>query len=80
MFDGLGLPAWCASNWGSLAATLIAIILWRRYAIRRDSYAGQNESNTANGIPPTFPYLFPFLGTLPIAYLWKPRDLVLSRE
>lgn len=80
MFDGLNLPAWRAADWGSLVATLVAIILWRRYAIKRDSYAGYNEKNAGNGAPPTFPYVFPFLGTLPISYLWKPRDFVLGRE
>lgn len=59
----------------AIAALLIAL-LWRRYTARRD----ESENETKKGIPGTFPYVFPLLGSLPVSYLWKPRDFVLDRR
>lgn len=59
----------------AIAALLVAF-LWRRYAARHDEF----ENQTKKGHPGTFSYVFPLLGSLPISYLWKPRDFVLDRR
>lgn len=55
-------------------AALLAALLWRRYTARRDKF----ENQTKKGTPGTFPHIFPLLGSLPVSYLWKPRDFVLD--
>ncbi|KAF2653089.1 Pfs, NACHT and ankyrin domain protein, partial [Lophiostoma macrostomum CBS 122681] len=32
----------------------------------------------ARHVPPTYPYIFPLLGSLPLAYLWDPKSFVLN--
>lgn len=59
----------------AIAALLVAL-LWRRYAARRDEF----ENQTKSGAPGTFPHIFPLLGSLPVSYLWNPRDFVLDRR
>lgn len=59
----------------AIAALLIAI-LWRQYTTRCDNF----ENQITKGTPETFPYVFPLLGSLPVSYLWKPRDFVLDRR
>ncbi|KAI1749830.1 hypothetical protein F4782DRAFT_511668 [Xylaria castorea] len=51
--------------------------LWLWYAAKRH---GPVANANAKGIPLTFPYVFPFLGSLPIAYLYNPMAFVLSRK
>ncbi|KAI0596336.1 cytochrome P450 [Biscogniauxia sp. FL1348] len=67
------------ANLGALALLLIAA-LWLRYISTRDRFAaGEKNGGDAKGaIPPMFPYMFPLLGSLPVTYLWKPRDFVLN--
>lgn len=60
---------------GALAVLLIAL-LWRTYTARRDNF----DNQTQKGTPGTFPHVFPLLGSLPVSYLWKPRDFVLDRR
>ncbi|KAI0022957.1 cytochrome P450 [Xylariomycetidae sp. FL0641] len=67
------------ANLGALFLFLFAA-LWLRYAARHRSYTACNERTDGQGAPLTFPYFFPLLGSLPIAYLWKPRAVVLDRS
>ncbi|KAJ2990999.1 hypothetical protein NUW58_g2689 [Xylaria curta] len=54
--------------------------LWLWYAAkRRGSIAHKQPANT-EGTPLTFPYVFPFLGSLPITYLYNPKTFVLNRN
>ncbi|KAK3984617.1 cytochrome P450 [Cladorrhinum sp. PSN332] len=64
---------------------LLLAALWFRYRTTFHNFATQippkrhsSRGGDGQNIPPTFPYFFPILGTLPLAYLWRPRDLVLS--
>ncbi|KAI3334168.1 cytochrome P450 [Ustulina deusta] len=58
---------------GALVLLLLsALWLWHNTAKRHGPVAIDRCAN-ANGAPPTFPYVFPFLGSLPIAYLFNPR-------
>lgn len=66
-------------NLGALSLLLFAA-LWRHYTARRDNSVAYTKHDNAKGVPPTFPYVFPLLGSLPITYLWKPRAFVLNRK
>lgn len=80
MFGDAGILTWRTANLGTLALLLITI-LWRRYATRRDRYAGHDKNGASKGlVPSTFPYAFPLLGSLPVSYLWKPRAFVLDQK
>lgn len=84
MFVDLGdLLPWhvanLGANLGALSILLIAV-LWRRYTTKRDGFVAQDKRDDAKGPPWTFPYVFPLLGSLPIAYLWDPRAFVLDRK
>ncbi|KAI2463060.1 cytochrome P450 [Annulohypoxylon bovei var. microspora] len=65
------------ANLGAAALLLIAA-LWFRYAARRDKFMVYEKRDDAKGAPSTFPYIFPLLGSLPVAYLWNPRAFVLN--
>lgn len=80
MFDEFNPLTWRIADWRALTVMLLVIVLWRRYAVWCQIYEGQSKRSTANGAPPTFPYFFPLLGSLPVSYLWKPRAFVLSQE
>lgn len=78
MFDDLFTWSW--ANLSALSL-LLAAGLWRQYTARRDGFLVLNKRDTTGQrVPPTFPYFFPLLGTLPITYLWKPRAFVLDRK
>ncbi len=63
---------------GALVLLLLsALWLWHNTAKRHGPVAIDRCAN-AKGAPPTFPYVFPFLGSLPIAYLFNPRAFVLN--
>ncbi|KAI0443655.1 cytochrome P450 [Xylaria telfairii] len=47
---------------------------------RQTNIASPNLVDQLRSAPPTFPYVFPFLGSLPIAYLFNPRAFVLDRN
>ncbi|KAI1440154.1 cytochrome P450 [Annulohypoxylon stygium] len=40
--------------------------------------AERKKRDDAKGAPSTFPYIFPLLGSLPLAYLWDPKAFVLN--
>ncbi|OTA83033.1 hypothetical protein M434DRAFT_36900 [Hypoxylon sp. CO27-5] len=65
------------ANLGAFSLIVIAA-LCRWYATRYDSSKGREKPGNAKGTPATFPYIFPLLGSLPIAYLWNPRAFVLN--
>ncbi|KAI3331580.1 cytochrome P450 [Xylariaceae sp. AK1471] len=66
------------ANLGALSLLLIAA-LWCWYTARRGNSASyKNRDNSNKGVPLTFPYIFPLLGSLPINYLWNPRSFVLN--
>lgn len=71
------LISWPKANLGAFSLLLLAV-LWLRYITRRDSFDKYNKRGDAKGVPQTFPYVFPLLGSLPFTYLWKPRDFVLD--
>lgn len=73
-----GLTSWHVANLVALALCLV-VALWRRYTARRDSFIGRDKVKNAKGAPSTFPYVFPLVGSLPISYLWGPKDFVLNR-
>lgn len=59
---------------------ILVAVLWLRYTASRAKFVASNERNNAKGVPPTFPYVFPLLGNLPVLYLWKPRAFVLDKK
>ncbi|KAI0101467.1 cytochrome P450 [Hypoxylon sp. NC0597] len=67
----------CGANLGAFSLLVIAA-LWCWYAARYDSSKAHKKPSNAKCIPTTFPYVFPLLGSLPIAYLWNPRAFVLD--
>ncbi|KUJ06800.1 cytochrome P450 [Mollisia scopiformis] len=76
-FDLLALQT---THLGALFLLLIAA-LWHRYAANRRSFTAYTKRENNKGVVPlTFPYIFPLLGSLPVAYLWNPRAFVLSRN
>lgn len=77
MFDNLF--SWRVTNLGALSLLLVAA-LWRRYTAKRDRFVVHDKREDSRGTPSTFPHVFPLLGTLPIAYLWRPRSFVLDRK
>ncbi|KUI58399.1 Cholesterol 7-alpha-monooxygenase [Cytospora mali] len=77
MFDDLLL--WDAANLAGLSLLVIAA-LWLRYTARHDSLAAHVKLGDTTGVPSTFPYIFPLLGSLPVTYLWDPRAFVLNRK
>ena len=58
----------------------LLVVLWRHYTLKYNAFAACQKVDNTRGAPLTFPYVFPLLGSLPIAYLWKPRDFVLNRR
>ncbi|KAI1210070.1 cytochrome P450 [Annulohypoxylon truncatum] len=66
-----------AADLGAAALLLIAAF-WLRYTARRNRFTVDEKRDDAKGAPPTFPYVFPLLGSLPVAYLWNPRAFVLN--
>lgn len=65
------------ANLGALCLALVAA-LWLRYTARRGFDIPHDKRGSAKGAPSIFPCMFPLLGSLPIMYLWKPRDFVLD--
>ena len=67
-------------NMANLAAFFLFLlaVLWRRYTAKCNAFIAYKKRDSARGTPFTFPYAFPLLGSLPIAYLWNPRDFVLN--
>ncbi|KAK4164372.1 25-hydroxycholesterol 7-alpha-hydroxylase [Cladorrhinum sp. PSN259] len=63
------------AQWGLSLFAILVTILWLRYRANLHSFAAATKKQHS---PPTYPYLFPVLGSLPLAYLWKPRDVVLN--
>ncbi|KAI0882867.1 cytochrome P450 [Annulohypoxylon maeteangense] len=61
-----------------VAFLFLITVLWLRYAAQRDRFAVLGKRDDAKGAPSTFPYVFPLLGSLPLAYLWDPRAFVLN--
>ncbi|KAI0972794.1 cytochrome P450 [Xylaria arbuscula] len=57
-----------------------ALWLWLWQAAKRHGPVANDKLANAKGAPLTFPYVFPFLGSLPIAYLFNPRAFVLDRN
>ncbi|KAI1139121.1 cytochrome P450 [Hypoxylon sp. FL0543] len=57
---------------------LLIAALWHWYTASRDRFITYKKRDNAKGVPLTFPYVFPLLGCLPIAYLWNPRAFVLN--
>ncbi|KAK7740481.1 hypothetical protein SLS53_005324 [Cytospora paraplurivora] len=76
MFDDL--TSWHVANLVGLAL-FIVVALRRRYTATSDSFIERDKNENAKGAPSTFPHVFPLLGSLPISYLWGPRDFVLNR-
>ncbi|KAI1400296.1 cytochrome P450 [Hypoxylon fuscum] len=74
-----GLPPLRVADLGALSLLLIAA-LWRWCTVRWDSSMAYKKCDDVKHVPLTFPYFFPILGSLPITYLWKPRDFVLNRN
>ncbi|KAI0867980.1 cytochrome P450 [Hypoxylon argillaceum] len=68
-----------ATNLSALSLLLVAG-LWRWYVARRDRFIAYQKRDDALGIPLTFPYVFPLLGSLPITYIWNPRAFVLNPD
>ena len=66
-----------AGNLGA-AALLLTVTLWLRYATQFGKLMTCEKRDTAKCNPPTFPYIFPLLGSLPVAYLWNPKAFVLN--
>ncbi|KAI0105052.1 cytochrome P450 [Nemania sp. FL0031] len=52
--------------------------LWLWHAAKWHGPVANDKLANAKGAPPTFPYVFPFLGSLPIAYLFSPKAFVLN--
>ncbi|TGJ86045.1 hypothetical protein E0Z10_g2699 [Xylaria hypoxylon] len=75
----LDFPPLNVANLRALSLPLIAA-LWYWYTIRRSNFIANSKLGNAKGVPLTFPYVFPLLGSLPIAYLWKPRAFVLNPD
>lgn len=71
------LIPWPTANLGALFL-LLSTLLWFRYTTRRDDFDAHDKRGDAKGVPRAFPYVFPLLGSLPLRYLWKPRDFVLN--
>lgn len=70
------LISWPVAKLGALSVLLIAA-LWVRLATGRGTFVTHNNKRgDAKGVPSTFPCIFPLLGSLPIIYLWKPREFV----
>ncbi|KAJ4423350.1 hypothetical protein N0V82_001953 [Gnomoniopsis sp. IMI 355080] len=64
---------------GSSLALLLLAIFWYNYTTKRDEFAAHSRHDGAGQrTPPTFPYFFPLLGTLPMAYLWNPKSFLLD--
>ncbi|KAI1368064.1 cytochrome P450 [Xylaria arbuscula] len=59
-------------------ALLLFGALWLWHARKCHEPLANDKFAHAKGTPPTFPYVFPFLGSLPIAYLFNPRAYVLN--
>ncbi|KAI0122342.1 cytochrome P450 [Daldinia grandis] len=64
----------------SALCLLLTIAILRRYATKLAGRVAYEKRDDGKGIPLTFPYVFPFLGNLPIVYLWSPIDFVLNRK
>ncbi|KAI0402150.1 cytochrome P450 [Xylaria palmicola] len=60
------------------ALCLLLILGW--HIAKRDILGAHQQRSRPLSNPSTFPSVFPLLGSLPIAYLWKPRDFVLSPD
>lgn len=71
------LIPWPTANLGVMSL-LIITALWFGYTTIRGTWATHSKSDGTKGVPSTFPCVFPLLGSLPIIYLWKPRDFVLD--
>ncbi|KAI1274626.1 cytochrome P450 [Xylaria sp. FL0933] len=65
-------------NLGALVLLLFSA-LWLWHAVKRRCLIPDDKLTNAKGAPPTFPYIIPFVGSLPIAYLFNPRAFVLDR-
>ncbi|KAJ8126907.1 hypothetical protein O1611_g6730 [Lasiodiplodia mahajangana] len=65
---------------GALVLLLIISALWLWHAAKRQGPGpvANDKRIHAKGSPPTFPHVFPFLGSLPIAYLFNPKAYVLN--
>lgn len=70
-------------NLGAIVLLLFSA-LWLWHAVnskRRGPIPDDNLKLTnAKGAPPTFPYIIPFVGSLPTAYLLNARAFVLDRK
>ncbi|GAP92700.1 putative NACHT and Ankyrin domain protein [Rosellinia necatrix] len=66
-------------NPGALSLLLFGA-LWLWYAAKQHEPITDNKLAGGKGVPPTFPYVFPFIGSLPIAYLLNPRAFLLDRN
>ncbi|CAI6338089.1 unnamed protein product [Periconia digitata] len=64
----------------SLALILVFLItvFWLRFRHKHRTFLAHSKRDGIKIIPPTFPYAFPLLGSLPVAYLWKPKAVVLD--
>lgn len=72
----IDLISWPVAKLGALSVLLIAA-LWVRLTTRRGTtFVTHNKRGDVKGVPLTFPCIFPLLGSLPIIYLWKPREFV----
>jgi hypothetical protein len=67
------------SNCTALFFFVLAILSFRYNALQTHYQAAKNKSgNGSKEAPPTVPYVFPFLGTVPLAYVWSPIAFVLN--
>ncbi|KAI1825086.1 cytochrome P450 [Xylaria intraflava] len=74
MFTDL-LQVWDAGRVPNLGTLCLLIAI---AAILLQQLSNATAQKKHGGVPATFPHAIPFLGSLPIAYLWKPKDYVLN--
>ncbi|KAF2155457.1 cytochrome P450 [Myriangium duriaei CBS 260.36] len=65
---------WSPSGYLTIFLLSIAALWYRYHAKFRDVSTGKRRATTK--LPPTFPYIMPGLGTMPLSYIWNPMGFV----
>jgi hypothetical protein len=75
-------PRWLRLDLPNVTACLLLVsaALCLRYTFKYARFQDYRKSEHAKAAPLTFPYFIPLLGSLPLQYLWRPKDFVLNQK
>ncbi|KAI1342556.1 cytochrome P450 [Xylariaceae sp. FL0016] len=62
----------------AVLSLVVITICWHRYLSARAQFTKVQNPSDVGSVPPTFPHVFPLLGSLPLDYLWSPKEFVLN--